>query len=688
MDFAYLGTLLLLIFGFGFVIFWHELGHFLAAKWAGVKVEQFAVGFGQALVSWRKGLGFRSGSSRAEYEQKLRDYLHAQEMAAKPEQPLPETPSEELRLEYAAAKLGLGETEYRLNWIPLGGYVKMLGQDDMDPSSLSESPRAYNNKPISKRMIIVSAGVVMNVILAIILFTVLFGVTGFDAPPPVIGMVAPGSPAQRAGIQVGDRLVYFGGAYQHDFNKIQMNVALAGEGTPVTAVVQRPDGSYHELTVTPRKSSTETTSFLQIGVAPSPELIAPDESKVPPEARGLFENAPVRLGERIVAVEGRPVAPTDYYVLDEAIQGGKPVTVTVEDASGKRAQRTIKPEFLPPFGGDTFDVAGLTPRVVVTLITPESPAEGKLKTGDIVTELVVQPGNDALPAPSLPELRNRLTAAGEANQPVDLVVIRDGKRIDPIKNLSPTMRLENSGGKKGLGIGLGFDEDHPVVAAVQKGSAAAMAGIPRGATIETVGGEQVSNWFDLQRLVAAAKPDQPLKITYTTDTGEPGTAELKLSADELASVQSNRFHPDVLLRDLSEPRRTHNPLQAIQWGVVETRDLILQFYLTLQRFVDRSVSPSNMMGPLGIFHTGSKIAYRGHDYLIWFLAMISANLAVVNFLPIPIVDGGLFVFLILEKLMGRPLSPRAQSIAQIVGLALIASVFLFVTYHDIVRMWG
>ena len=58
-------SILLLVFGFGFVIFFHELGHFLAAKWVGIKVEQFAVGFGQALVSWRKGMGFQWGSSGA-----------------------------------------------------------------------------------------------------------------------------------------------------------------------------------------------------------------------------------------------------------------------------------------------------------------------------------------------------------------------------------------------------------------------------------------------------------------------------------------------------------------------------------------------------------------------------------------------------------------------------------------------
>ena len=103
--------------------------------------------------------------------------------------------------------------------------------------------------------------------------------------------------------------------------------------------------------------------------------------------------------------------------------------------------------------------------------------------------------------------------------------------------------------------------------------------------------------------------------------------------------------------------------------------------------VQGSVSYKNIMGPLGIFSAGTRFAYKGHDWLIWFLSMISANLAVVNFLPIPIVDGGLFMFLILEKIQGRPLSQRTQSIAQIVGLALLLGVFLIVTYQDIARMF-
>src|SRR4051812_31877440 len=147
-------SFLLLALGFGFVIFWHELGHFLAAKWADVKVEQFAVGFGHALLSWRKGLGFRVGTSRIEYEKSAREYIEKhQGLEATHE--LTEAVSDEQRISAAGDALGISETEYRLNWIPLGGYVKMLGQDDLRPDASQNDPRAYNMKPISKRMVIV-----------------------------------------------------------------------------------------------------------------------------------------------------------------------------------------------------------------------------------------------------------------------------------------------------------------------------------------------------------------------------------------------------------------------------------------------------------------------------------------------------------------------------------------------------
>ena len=116
-------------------------------------------------------------------------------------------------------------------------------------------------------------------------------------------------------------------------------------------------------------------------------------------------------------------------------------------------------------------------------------------------------------------------------------------------------------------------------------------------------------------------------------------------------------------------------------------DFILQFYITIRRMFEGSVSLSNMMGPYGIFKGGVKFAFKGMDWLLWFLAMISANLAVVNFLPIPVVDGGQFVFLCLEKIKGNP-SPAARwPSREYVGLAFLAAVVVFVTYHDIMRRY-
>src|SRR5437868_8380557 len=190
-----IGSVLLLVFGFGFVIFWHELGHFLAAKWVGIKVEQFAVGFGQAIVSWRKGIGMRVGNTQREYDKRLKEYVEKEEGHLDRKDRSAPTTEQLMR---AAEKLGLGDTEYRLNWIPLGGYVKMLGQDDLNPNAQSDDPRAFNRKSIPARMFVVSAGVIMNIILAAIFFMGLFLFIGFKAPPPIVGGFPTNSPAQQA----------------------------------------------------------------------------------------------------------------------------------------------------------------------------------------------------------------------------------------------------------------------------------------------------------------------------------------------------------------------------------------------------------------------------------------------------------------------------------------------------------
>ncbi|MFT3787088.1 MAG: site-2 protease family protein [Tepidisphaeraceae bacterium] len=347
--------LIVMVVGFGFVVFWHELGHFLAAKWAGVKVDQFAVGFGRALLCWRKGIGVTVGTSAKEYEK--RAVAHYQKTTN--EQSMPTM----VQIDAAAREIGLGETEYRLNWIPLGGYVKMLGQDDMDPTHQSADPRAFNNKSVGARMVIISAGVVMNVILAGILFTVLF-MYGFTVPQAKIGLLMPGSPAQQAGLQVGDRITEIYGHPISDFSKISFNVALLPDA-PVSVKFER-DGKPMELQVHP-KASAATMGMLGMGIGPSPLLKAVDKSDLDMDA---FEKLPpsmkiIRPGDTITAIEGQPVTDAERFdVLDTAMQnsGGKPVALTVRDANGQTRQEQIHVRFAALFGGTPLQFGGMAPR--------------------------------------------------------------------------------------------------------------------------------------------------------------------------------------------------------------------------------------------------------------------------------------------------------------------------------------
>ena len=115
MDLLFSGVnIILIIIGFGLLIFIHEAGHFVAAKWAGIRTHAFAIGFGPPIASWRKGVGFCWGSSEDVVSRRFG-------------RPAVQMTDRELSEE------GLGETEYSLRWLPLGGFVRMLGQDDLSP---------------------------------------------------------------------------------------------------------------------------------------------------------------------------------------------------------------------------------------------------------------------------------------------------------------------------------------------------------------------------------------------------------------------------------------------------------------------------------------------------------------------------------------------------------------------------
>lgn len=678
-------SIVLLVLGFGFVIFFHELGHFLAAKWVGIKVEQFAVGFGQAVIAWRKGLGFRVGTTYPEYRRRIDEYLAANDSAQlQLREKLEHSYSAVIDAEHA---LGLGETEYRLNWIPLGGYVKMLGQDDLKPNAEAEDPRAYNRKSVGARMVVVSAGVIMNIILAAIGFMIVF-LIGFKVPQPLVGGILPDSPAQKAGLKVGDGIVMLDGKRQWDFTKVGLSAALLEDQVAVPIEVER-NGKLLKFEITPGRPKGTSSDFLALGIEPSRDLrglkepiVMPDGIK--PQALYLPEEIALKPGDVITQVNGKPIAESDFVDFDSALQKslGKPLDLTVRGDDGSIRHTSVQGHFEEPFSAGSFHLAGMVPRSAVMSVMPTSSAVNKLFPGDVIVSLT-RANKDILYNPSIEKLTSALKDAAELRETVSMDVLRDGKVVS-VPDLQTGIKVGQQ--KRGLGIGLSLDEANAVVADVLSDTPAARAAIPPGATITAIGQTPIHSWYDIHRALLSVAADTPVKVSYLTPRNETATVEMTIDPAQVGAIHAVRYSTFLLLDESAKGlRKTNSPLVAASWGMTETRDFVLQFYLTLRRMIGGSVSPANMMGPVGIFTAGTKIAFRGMDWLIWFLSMISANLAVVNFLPIPIVDGGLFTFLILEKIQGRPLSPRMQTIAQYVGLAFLAGVFLFVTYHDIAR---
>ena len=137
---------------------------------------------------------------------------------------------------------------------------------------------------------------------------------------------------------------------------------------------------------------------------------------------------------------------------------------------------------------------------------------------------------------------------------------------------------------------------------------------------------------------------------------------------------------------LKETYKAETLGQAVVMGAKRSVRFVVQTYVTLKQLVAGGVNLEAMSGPVGIATITYRAVEQSFVTFLYLLALISANLAVMNFLPLPVVDGGVFVLLIVEKIKGSPLSIRFQEIITYAGLALIASLFLYLTYNDVLRL--
>jgi len=641
-------SVLVMAIGLGLVIFVHELGHFAVAKWAGVLVERFSIGFGPVLWSIRRG-----------------------------------------------------ETEYAFSAIPFGGYVKMLGQDDANPSEmvredLKLDPKSYPAQNVPKRMAIISAGVIMNMILGFLLFLFVFNV-GVPYTPALISSIAPGGPAWQAGIERGDRITGVNGEEILEFEQLQELVILYGMNG-LDLEVSRGDRTFTTHIMARKDDSFPAP---QIGVQPAADLELDAKRPVAPgTAASKPLGAQFQPRDRITHVNSTPVDSYPTFVNFLAAHADEEIRVTVRRAVQKGESQPAVAEIQVP--KQFLRNPGVQVRMgKVTAIQSDSPAESAgIRVGDVI-QAIDQQSFDPM---RLPNLIQRL-----AGQEIELTIKREAQeqeifttKIRPVDKpawLTPPSIIGDPLTVPGLGIAYQLI---PIIAEQPEAeSPAAKAGLEKNDLITAakviLSTDELEKQPEPKEIPINEKNEFLPWLLWTMQVHPHAKLALKVKRHE-KETWTEAFEPAMdetwtsPIRGIRLPKQYSQEMppqgfnRAIGLGYKTTVRTMRSIFRMLQRLISGEVSPKLLAGPLGIAEVGYRTASVDLRLFIKFLAMLSVNLAIVNFLPIPILDGGHMLLLAWEGIRGKPASERVIIAANYCGLAFILGLALFVTWNDISRM--
>ena len=679
----------IVIIAFSILIFIHELGHYCAALLVGVRPERFFVGFDIY------GLG--------------------------------------ISREYRGCVYGIG-------LLPLGGYCKLTGQSD-DPreqkhnASKGYKDYDYNAKPLWARALIISAGVIMNMIFGFLLL--MYGyMQGVPTSPAVAGIVIDNTPAANADIRSGDEILEINGEPMPDFGKIKETFVM-NPGEEFIVKLKR-NGKIIERRV---MGNQGPDGLNQIGLMPAINTtISLDPTELPFTAT---EYATLQNKDQIIAINGEKISPE--------VTGGYKVYEAIEKNPGKKVRLTLQRDSetidltLPVLGTGNYDF-GYRVAIEVRDVVTGSPAEKSgLQPGDVITSIKIN-GQDY---PILSSTSFISAVTSQAFLPVEVEYRSNGqKRTTTIKPVFMSWNTTiNSAEDSFLGVGVNGTTITTVLTPDSP--------LSIGDEITAINGKDIKAFKSVKEAVALSST-APITVNTTRKQGlkispaislDTATAQIgiimepqpKIHKVLKGSIAGKFLTPGctitsiILSPDLQETAVTwldrnqqpqepyifktpQNSLIAsananisgyLPFGLSMTRikqpvdsigtaatmalhksiDMSKTIYQLLHRLLVHDISTDAISGPIGILRI-MKSAAEGDDgfmKIISLLALLSINLAVVNLLPFPVLDGGHLVFIIYEWIRRRPPSEKFRMAAQYFGAICLFSLMIYVTLNDVIK---
>jgi regulator of sigma E protease len=529
----------------------------------------------------------------------------------------------------------------------------------------------------------------MNVIFAVLMAAWAYGL-GVKEMTCMISSVRPGGAAWRAGLRTGDEIVAIGSRQDPIFADLLHGITVGSVKEGIDLTVRRPaDGSERTVRLKPDTDLGKPT----IGVT------SPFSTRLPDDISGVLAGAaaqarpPLQARDAIKAVDGQAVDGYAALLAALARAESRPVTLTIERSAG--------------------------PQAPAETVTVELPPQRRLQTGMAMAPLPikdVQDGSPAAAAGILPGDRLLGIDGGEVGDPLTLddrlrrlagtvVTLTIGReaaadRTVEVRPREVTWRDDSTSGIgspasiASLGIALPVDT---LVAAVDAAGPAARAGI--------VPGERIAKaWLRTPETIAAQEQGPPVKFTAREPNWPgvmgilqdlPAGTALRLEVvaaggasrmvDLVPAEAADQFVVDrgLVFEPLYRLVRAESIPAALGKGLRKAGADLSLVYGFLGKLWNRQISARLLGGPIEIAKQAGRSASEGFSRLLLFLTMLSANLAVVNFLPIPVLDGGHMVFLVYELLRGKPPSEGVVAVLSYIGLALLLTLMMFVFGLDL-----